>query len=243
MQLFACCAVSRLVLKDNTKLERKTSGKVRRSLFLFMMTAEPFEAGFLHRPDHPSGHALVLTHGASSNCNAPLLVAVAAEFAGAGFFVSRYDLPYRRKRPHGPPSPASAAADRDGVREAARIARSLASGKVIAGGHSYGGRQTTMAAAEDNQMADGLLLSSYPLHPPGRPERLRTEHFSNLQTPALFFHGAKDAFGSEREMREALKQIPAPSDLVMVEGAGHDLGKVPARLAPVIRERAGRFFF
>jgi predicted alpha/beta-hydrolase family hydrolase len=206
-----------------------------------MMTAEPFEAGFLHRPDHPSGHALVLTHGASSNCNAPLLVAVAAELADAGVAVYRYDLPYRRRRPHGPPSPSSAAADRDGVREAVRIARTLASGKIIAGGHSYGGRQTTMAAAEDPQLANGLLLFSYPLHPPGRPERMRTEHFPNLHTPALFFHGAKDAFGSEQEMRAALKQIAAPWDLVMVEGAGHDLGRVPARIAPIIRERAARF--
>lgn len=206
-----------------------------------MMSAEPFEAGFLHRPDHPSGDALVLTHGASSNCNAPLLVALALEFATAGVIVYRYDLPFRRKRPHGPPSPASSSADRDGVRDAVRIARSLASRKVIAGGHSYGGRQTTMAAAEDPHLADGLLLLSYPLHPPGRPERMRTAHFPNLQTLALFFHGAKDGFGSEQEMREALKQIPAPSDLVMVEGAGHDLGRVPARLAPIIRERAGRF--
>jgi predicted alpha/beta-hydrolase family hydrolase len=98
-----------------------------------------------------------------------------------------------------------------------------------------------MAAAEDPQLADGLLLQSYPLHPPGRPEKMRTAHFPNLRTPALFFHGAKDAFGTEQEMREALKQIPAPWDLVMVKGAGHDLGRAPARLAPQIRERAVSF--
>jgi predicted alpha/beta-hydrolase family hydrolase len=97
-----------------------------------------------------------------------------------------------------------------------------------------------MAVAEDPQLAEGLLLLSYPLHAPGRSQ-MRTAHFPSLRTPALFFHGSKDPFGTEGEMREALKQIPAPCDLVMVEGAGHDLGRGPARLAAVIRERAERF--
>jgi predicted alpha/beta-hydrolase family hydrolase len=202
---------------------------------------EHFECGFLHRPDAPIGDALVLTHGAGSNCTAPLLVAVANEFAAAGILVYRYDLSFRRKRPHGPPSPASSAADRDGIRAAAQVARSLVTGKVIAGGHSYGGRQTSMAAAEDPLLADGLLLLSYPLHPPNRPHQLRTAHFPEIRTPALFFHGAKDGFGTEQEMRDALQLIPARSDLVLVEGAGHDLGRVPTRVAPSIRERAGRF--
>jgi predicted alpha/beta-hydrolase family hydrolase len=205
------------------------------------MTVEPFEAGFLHRPEQPTGDALVLTHGAGSNCNAPLLVAVAAELAAAGILVYRYDLPFRRKRPKGPPSPASAAADREGVREAMRLARSLVQGTILAGGHSYGARQTSMAAAEDPELAAGLLMQSYPLHAPGRPEKPRSAHFPSLRTPTLFFHGAKDAFGTEQEMREALKLIPAPTELDMVEGAGHDLGRVPARIAPVIRERAERF--
>lgn len=205
------------------------------------MTNEPFEAGFLHRPDGAAEDALVLTHGASSNCNAPLLVALAVEFAAAGILVYRYNLPFRRRRPHGPPSPGSAAADQQGVREAAQAVRPLVKGKVLAGGHSYGGRQTSMAAAEDALSADGLLLLSYPLHAPGRPQ-MRTAHFPSLRSPALFFHGAKDAFGSEQEMRDALQLIPARSELVMVAGAGHDLGRVPARVAPMIRERTIQFF-
>ena len=204
------------------------------------MTADRFEAGFLHRPDQAPRDALVLTHGAGSNCNAPMLIAVATEFANAGILVYRYDLPFRRKRLKGPPSPSSAAADREGVREAVQAVRSLVAGKVLVGGQSYGGRQTSMAVAEDPQHADGLLLLSYPLHAPGRTQ-MRTAHFPSLRTAALFFHGTKDPFGTEQEMREAIKEIPAPYDLVMVEGAGHDLGRVPARVAPVIRERAERF--
>jgi predicted alpha/beta-hydrolase family hydrolase len=205
------------------------------------MTPEPFEAGFLHRPENTPRGALVLTHGAGSNCRAPLLVAIADAFAETGLLVYRYDLPFRRQRPHGSPFPAIAKADREGVREAVAAVRSLTAGPVFAGGHSYGGRQTSMAAAEDAALAAGLLLLSYPLHPPKKPEQLRTGHFPDLRTRGFFVHGSKDGFGSEEEMREALKQIPAPTGLYLVEGAGHELGRNHTRLALEIIGRAGPF--
>ncbi|HTR66165.1 MAG TPA: alpha/beta family hydrolase, partial [Terriglobales bacterium] len=92
------------------------------------------------------------------------------------------------------------------------------------GGHSYGGRQATMLCAEAPELADGLLLLSYPLHPPRKPEQLRTQHFPALRTPALFVHGTRDPFGSIEEMQSALKLVPGRTVLVRVEGAGHDLG-------------------
>lgn len=203
----------------------------------------PFEAnstppvrGFLHLPDAPSGDALVLAHGAGWNCTAPLLVAVATTFAEAGFTVLRCDLPYRQKRPHGPPFPAEAAQDREGLRKAVTALRAQAASgdlfrRVFLGGHSYGGRQATMLAAEDPEFAaliSGLLLLSYPLHPPRRPEQLRTAHFPALHTPALFVAGVRDPFGSLEEMAAALKLIPAPIMLWPIEGAGHDLGWAPS---------------
>src|SRR6266481_4065636 len=131
---------------------------------------EPFSEeqlrGFLHHPDQPSGDAIALAHGAGSNCQAPLLVAVAKEFAAAGFTVLRCDLPFRQARPSGPPSPGGAAADREGLRAAADALRKIAGGRVFLGGHSYGGRQASMLAASDPDVAEGLLLMSYPLHPP-----------------------------------------------------------------------------
>lgn len=205
------------------------------------MHSEPVGSGFVHYPDRAPTHGLALTHGAGSNCNAPLLLAVAQAFAEAGVLVYRYDLPFRRKRASGPPFPAMAAADRDGVREAVRQVRALVSGRVLAGGHSYGARQTTMAAAEDERLADGLLLLSYPLHPPDKPTQLRTGHFPGLRTRALFVHGGKDPFGSLEEMREALKEVPGDSELFCVEKAGHDLGRKPEQLAGQIVERASRF--
>src|SRR5689334_16673860 len=157
----------------------------------------------LHHPERPNGDAIVLTHGAGSNCNAPLLVQLATAFTDARYLTLRYDLPFRAERPHGSPFPAGAARDRDGVRRAVEQARALAPGRIFAGGHSYGGRQTAMAASETPGLAAGLLLLSYPLHPPKRPEQKRTSYFPALQTPALFVHGTRDPFGSIDELREA----------------------------------------
>jgi uncharacterized protein len=81
-----------------------------------------------------------------------------------------------------------------------------------------------MLCAESPEEAAGLLLLSYPLHPPRKPEQLRTQHFFNLQTPALFVQGTRDPLGAIAEIEQALKLIPAKTKLMTVEGAGHDLG-------------------
>jgi predicted alpha/beta-hydrolase family hydrolase len=178
----------------------------------------------LHQPAAPTGDGLVLTHGAGSNANAPLLVAIAEAFAAAGITVQRYDLPFRQKRPHGPPFPASAAQDRAGLESAVASLRTQLTGRIFLGGHSYGGRQATMLCSDNPTVAAGLLLLSYPLHPPQRPEDLRTAHFPKLTTAALFVQGTRDPFGSIEEMQAALELIPGRHMLVALDGAGHDLG-------------------
>jgi hypothetical protein len=179
--------------------------------------------GFLHEPEHPNGNGLVITHGAGSNSDATLLKGVAEAFAAAGLVTLRYDLPFRQQRPKGPPFPAQAERDREGLRRAVEALREIASGRVFLGGHSYGGRQATMLAAEEPGVADALLLLSYPLHPPRKPQQPRTGHFGSIQTPALFVHGTRDTFGTIEEMRAALALIPARTDLLEIEGAGHSL--------------------
>jgi uncharacterized protein len=185
---------------------------------------DPHIRGFLHRPVAPSGDGLVLTHGAGSNSKAPLLVALAEAFVAAGVTVLRCDLPYRQSRPYGPPRPGDGARDREGLKNAVAALRSLASGRMFLGGHSYGGRQSTMLCADEPDLAEGLLLLSYPLHPPRKPDQLRVQHLPKLQTPALFVHGTRDPFGSPEEMESALNLIPAKTRLLRIEGAGHDLG-------------------
>src|SRR4029077_19347982 len=140
---------------------------------------EPAVRGFLHVPDTANGDGLVLTHGAGSNASAPLLVALAEAFAGAGFTVLRCDLPYRQSRPYGPPGPGDAARDRAGLRNAVAAINIKLPGRIFLGGHSYGGRQPIMLCAEEPELVRGLFLLSYPLHPPRRPEQLRTQHFTN----------------------------------------------------------------
>jgi uncharacterized protein len=201
---------------------------------------ESYEAngvrGVLHWPRQRGGDGIVLTHGAGSNAQEPLLVALANAFKESGFLVLRFDLPFRQQRAKGPPFPAAAAGDRQGIERAVEAVRGLTGGRIFAGGHSYGGRQSTMAAAERAGMADGLLLLSYPLHPPKRPEQKRTAHFPQLRTPALFVHGTADPFGSIEDLREAVALIPARTDVLAVEGAGHDL-KRAAGLAGEILTR------
>ena len=186
-------------------------------------SAEPAVRGFLHEPAQSNGDVLVLTHGAGANCQSKLLIALANAFSNAGYLVLRCDLPFRQSRPYGPPFPPLAARDREGLRRAVDVLRSHTPGRIFLGGHSYGGRQGSMLAAEQPQVVAGLLLLSYPLHPPRKPDQLRTAHFPQLKTPALFVHGGRDPFGSHDEMKTALQLIPAQTMLMEVEGAGHEL--------------------
>ncbi|MFY9908747.1 MAG: alpha/beta family hydrolase [Candidatus Sulfotelmatobacter sp.] len=192
------------------------------------ITVDPFVRGWLHRPAKANGDALLLTHGAGGNCNAPLLIALAETFAAAGYLVLRCDLPYRQNRPYGPPGPGDAKRDRAGLRNAITVLQKMAAGRIFLGGQSYGGRQSSILCAEPEESASktiaGLLLLSYPLHPPGKPDQLRTQHFSNLHTPTLIIQGTRDPFGSITELEQAIKQIPGKTKLVPVEAAGHDLG-------------------
>jgi hypothetical protein len=180
------------------------------------------------------------------------LVALAEAFAGAGFMVLRCDLPFRQARSFGPPRPGDAARDREGLKTAVVSMKKLAPGRVFLGGQSYGGRQASMLLAEQEEkqvprlggrsasessaiarndnsqgwdaLADGLLLLSYPLHAPAKPDQPRTQHLSNLHVPTLFVSGTRDPFGSIAEIESARRLIPAKTDLLVVEGAGHDLG-------------------
>jgi predicted alpha/beta-hydrolase family hydrolase len=185
---------------------------------------------------------LVLAHGAGSNRNAPLLVALDRALCSAGWIVERIDLAFRLSRPHGPPRPADAKADQNRLREAIAAMRAAGSAPVFAGGHSYGGRQATMLAAEDESLVSALLVLSYPLHPPRRPEQSRTAHLRSLRVPAMFVHGSRDPFGSIEEMRAALKLIPGRVRLLEFEGAGHDLRGKPRQGLAATAERIAQEF-
>jgi uncharacterized protein len=178
--------------------------------------------GRLHQASG-AGDGMVLTHGAGGNCEAPLLIAIAEAFQSAGVTVLRCNLPFRQRRPAGPPRPSDAAADRAGLKSAVASLRTMVSGRIALAGVSYGGRQASMLAADEPEFVDALMLLSYPLHPPGKPAELRTAHFPDLRTRALFVQGSRDPFGSIPELEASLRAIPAPHALIVVEGAGHEL--------------------
>jgi len=180
-------------------------------------------AGIAHQPDGEPKGVVVLTHGAGGSRDSPLLLKICDEWARRGWLAVRYNLPYRRRRPKGPPS-GSAATDQAGIVEAIVLAHTLADGPVIAGGHSYGGRMTSTVVADKAAVVDVLTLFSYPLHPPGKPERARTAHLPLIKVPTVFTHGTADPFGSIDELRSAAALIPAPTEIVEITGGRHDLG-------------------
>jgi uncharacterized protein len=205
-------------------------------------------AGIAHEP-HGDPHRrpkglVVLTHGAGGNRDSKLLQQVCDEWARRGWLAVRYNLPYRRRRPKGPPS-GSAATDRAGIVEAITLCRCLADGPLIAGGHSYGGRLTSMVAASGEAAPIKLAvltLFSYPVHPPGKPERPRTEHLPDIKVPTVFTYGTSDPFGTPAEVRDAAALIAAPTELVEITGARHDLGSKTLDVAGLAVAAALRLF-
>lgn len=180
--------------------------------------------GVLQPPGGPAVAGLVLAHGAGSNRDALLLRRLADALTEHGVAVARIDLPYRQRRPKGPPSPSTAPADRAGIVAACDVMReTVGDVPLLVGGQSYGGRQASMAVAEHPRLADGLLLTSYPLHPPGKPERARTEHLPAITCPVVVVHGSSDPFATTAEITAALDLVAGPVRLVEIEKTGHDL--------------------
>ena len=153
--------------------------------------------------------AVLLTPGASATRDHPSLVALDRALTAEGITVARIDLPSSRPSPKVQGAIVAAAA-------------ALAPARVVLGGRSFGGRMCSMAAA-DGLAAAGLVLISYPLHPPGRPETMRTEHFPRLTVPCLFVSGTRDAFATLAELEEATAAIPAAVTHVWVDGGDHGL--------------------
>src|SRR4051812_29025243 len=177
--------------------------------------------------------ALLLTPGASAGRDQPALVAV--DKALAPVAVERLDFPYRKA---GRKSPDKAPVLINAVREgAAELAKrtGLRPERLVLGGRSMGGRMCSMAVAE-GLPALGLALVSYPLHPPGKPENMRTDHFPSLTVPCLFLSGTRDTFGKPDELEAATKAIKGPVTHVWLDGGDHGLRRKDAEVAEIVRD-------
>jgi len=176
---------------------------------------------------------LVLAPGASAGRDQPALVAIDDAVSASNVRVERIDFPYRlagRRAPDRPPVLMASV-----VEAAQRLARALdvTPGQVALGGRSMGGRMCSMAVGAGLEAA-ALVLVSYPLHPPGKPERLRTEHFPALRLPCLFVSGTRDAFGSAAELEAATAAIPGPVTHEWIDGADHGLRGRDTQVAAVV---------
>jgi predicted alpha/beta-hydrolase family hydrolase len=166
--------------------------------------------------------ALLLTPGASANRNQPALVALDEALTAKGIVVERMNFPYTdagRRAPDRPPVLIQAV--RDGAAALTKKAKTRAS-SVALGGRSMGGRMCSMAVA-DGFPAAALVLISYPLHPPGKPDQLRVEHFPSIEVPCLFVSGTRDAFGSPDELERATKAIKGAVTHIWIDGGDHGL--------------------
>ena len=175
--------------------------------------------------------ALVLTPGAGADRNHHTLVAIEVAVSVP---VARIDFPYRIAGKRAPDKAPVAIEHLRAEATAFVKRRRVAADRLVLGGRSYGGRMCSMAVAEGLPAA-GLVLLSYPLHPPGRADKLRVEHFPALRLPVLFISGSKDPFGSPEEFDREVAAIPGPVTQVWLPG-GHDPRNKDDEIAGVVRD-------
>jgi predicted alpha/beta-hydrolase family hydrolase len=179
-----------------------------------------------------SGVTLVLAHGAGAPQTSPFIVAFAEALAARGLDTATFNFPYTEARRRMP--------DRGPVLEAcyATVVRRLAAhpgleaNRIVIGGKSMGGRIASQMAARDldaSRLIAGLVFLGYPLHPPGKPDQLRTRHLPSLVQPMLCVQGERDPFGTPDELRPVFDGLPAAVELVVIEGADHSF-KAPRKL-------------
>ncbi len=175
----------------------------------------------------------MLAPGASAGRDQPGLVAMDKAASAAGGIVRRIDFPYRLAGRRAPDRPEVLMATVVGEARSLAEEAGIAPGHIFVGGRSMGGRMCSMAAAAGMPTA-GLVLVSYPLHPPGRPDRLRTEHFGSLNVPCLFVSGTSDAFSAPAELGAAVVAIPGPVTVRWLEGGDHGLRRRDDEVAEAV---------
>lgn len=182
----------------------------------------------VHRPTRPRRPAVLLTHGAGGDLDDAGLVALCDAIASQGHLVVRTNLPFREAGRRTPPRADRSVAAFQAVFTAARELAPRT--PWVVGGKSYGGRVASLAVAE-GLPAVGLLLYGYPLHPPGKPDRLRVEHWPDVPVPCLFLQGDRDPFDQDGQLEDLLRRFPRRARVHVVPGGDHSL-KVVGKHAP-----------
>jgi len=176
---------------------------------------------------------VVVFPGAGASSDHPALLAIDEALSPRGIEVARADFPYRlagRRAPDRPPVLIASVRDAAGS-VAGRLG--VGTGQLCLGGRSMGGRMCSVAVAEGLGAA-GLVLVSYPLHPPGKPDKLRAVHFGALEVPCLFISGTRDAFATPDELERETASIPGPVTHRWIDGGDHGLRRKDAEVARAV---------
>ena len=174
---------------------------------------------------------IILGHGAGADQLSGFMRMVANGMAARGFDVMTFNFIYKERGRGAPDPKAKLEACYRAVIDTAIEHRKLKSNKLVIGGKSMGGRIASQVAAEDSEGIDGLVFLGYPLHPPGRPDKMRDEHLPKIKRPMLFVQGSRDAFGTEEEIRAIIKKHRLKADMYVVASGDHSF-KVPKSIAP-----------
>lgn len=176
-----------------------------------------------------AGVTIVLGHGAGANQLSGFMRMVATGLGARGIDAVTFNFLYTEQGRHLPDPKARLESCYAAVIDAALNHHKLKKNRLVIGGKSMGGRIASQVAAADGKSVAGLVFLGYPLHPPGKPDKLRADHLKDIHAPMLFVQGARDAFGTEEEIRAVIKRLRLPAKIYVVEGGDHSF-KVPKRL-------------
>lgn len=178
-----------------------------------------------------TGVTILLGHGAGSDQLSGFMRMVAAGFAARGLDAMTFNFLYKEKGKSVPDPKAKLESCYRAVIDATLKHKKLKDNKLVIGGKSMGGRIASQVAAAEAERVGGLVFLGYPLHPPGRPDKLRDEHLKEIKAPMLFCQGARDAFGTEAEIKAIIKKHRLPATLYVIESGDHSF-KVPKSVKP-----------
>ena len=178
-----------------------------------------------------AGVTIVLGHGAGADQLSGFMRMAAAGLAARGLDALTFNFLYKEQRRSAPDPKARLEACYRSVIEAASKHKQLKGNKLVIGGKSMGGRIASQVAAENSKGIGGLVYLGYPLHPPGRPDKLRDEHLKDIEPPMLFVQGSRDAFGTEEEVKTIIKKHRLRATLYVIESGDHSF-KVPKSVKP-----------
>jgi predicted alpha/beta-hydrolase family hydrolase len=178
-----------------------------------------------------AGVTIILGHGAGADQLSGFMRMAAAGLAARGLDAMTFNFLYKEQKRGAPDPKAKLEACYRAVIDAARKQKKLKDNKLVSGGKSMGGRIASQVAAEDSEGLAGLVYLGYPLHPPGRLDKMRDEHLPQIKAPMLFVQGARDAFGTEDEIKAIIKKHRLKAELYVVAAGDHSF-KVPKSLKP-----------